>query len=259
MGMTMNEYLLNWRSVLRAQTSLQPQSVVRISCLSLAILGLGACSVLKPLPPPAVPYDYRDRHAVVMSEEPYAVDLFPEVSEGRIDRVTGGVLREFVDRYRRFGEGPVTLMAPRDAGRSTHIRQKISVVRSALASMGLSAAINEATYPIVDPALGTPIRLSFRSLKAKVSHRCGEWPDDLASGGSIEGWQNKSYWNFGCASQQTLAAQIADPRDLVQPRGETASDVEIRMRAIEALRKGDDPVTKWNEKATNISKVGASQ
>ena len=84
---------------------------------------------------------------------------------------------------------------------------------------------------------------------AKVKGPCGEWPDDLASGGSLDGWQNTTYWNFGCANQATLAAQIADPRDLVEPRGETPGDVETRMRAIQKVRQGADPGTGWAAKA----------
>jgi pilus assembly protein CpaD len=100
------------------------------------------------------------------------------------------------------------------------------------------------------------LRLSFEALKAKVANRCGEWPRDLASGTSLAGWQNESYWNFGCAEQSTFAAQIADPRDLLGPRGKTPSDIEMRMRAIDRLRSGQDLSTSWQVKGTSIGSVG---
>jgi pilus assembly protein CpaD len=112
------------------------------------------------------------------------------------------------------------------------------------------------SYPLVDDKLAAPIRLSFQALKAKVANRCGEWPQDLASGSSVNGWQNETYWNFGCANQATLSAQVADPRDLANPRGETASYVEMRMRAITKLRMGEDPSTNWRMKPSSISSVG---
>ena len=37
----------------------------------------------------------------------------------------------------------------------------------------------------------------------------------------------------------------SDPRDVATPRGETPPDVEMRIRAIGHVRKGDDPGTKW--------------
>jgi len=76
-------------------------------------------------------------------------------------------------------------------------------------------------------------------------------------GSSVEGWQNKPYWNFGCATQTMVAAQTADPRDLVEPRGEEPSDTIIRARAIDSVRKGTDPNTNWIVKNSNIGTVGS--
>jgi Flp pilus assembly secretin CpaC len=53
--------------------------------------------------------------------------------------------------------------------------------------------------------------------------------------------------NFGCASQSVIAAQVDDPRDFVQPRALGPSDVEMRTRAIEAVRNGQDPGTQWKD------------
>jgi len=58
------------------------------------------------------------------------------------------------------------------------------------------------------------VRLTFTSIKARVASECGVWPTDVGSG-----FRNENYENFGCASQQNLAAIIADPNDLISPRG----------------------------------------
>ncbi len=137
-------------------------------------------------------------------------------------------------------------------------RLGVAEVRRALAANGVGGSVYVGTYPVTDPGLAAPIRLSFRGIKAKTANRCGDWPADLASGASLEGWQNQTYWNFGCANQTTLAAQVADPRDLVSPRGETASDIEIRMRGINKVRQGADPATTWQTKQSNISNVGGN-
>ena len=120
----------------------------------------------------------------------------------------------------------------------------------------LGAMVYVGAYPVRDPALAAPVRLSFTGVKAEVAGRCGEWPDDLASGASLDGWQNRAFWNFGCANQATLSAQIADPRDLLSPRGETPQDIETRMRAINKVRAGSDPSTGWVTKSGAISGVG---
>ena len=117
-------------------------------------------------------------------------------------------------------------------------------------------AHGQQTAEVRDAALAAPIRLSFTGVKAEVAGACGEWPDDLASGASLDGWQNRAFWNFGCANQATLSAQLADPRDLLGPRGETPQDIETRMRAINKVRAGADPSTGWATKSGAISGVG---
>jgi pilus assembly protein CpaD len=100
------------------------------------------------------------------------------------------------------------------------------------------------------------VRLTFVGLKATVGSQCGQWPSDLASGSTMQGWENRQWWNFGCATQSTLAAQIDDPRDLVAPRAESASDVQLRTRAIGDLRQGRDPGTAWAVGNTSIGNIG---
>ncbi len=88
--------------------------------------------------------------------------------------------------------------------------------------------------------------------------RCGQWPLDLASGGSTDGWNNESYWNFGCATQATLAAQVDDPRDFAHARALGPADEEMRLRAIKDVREGQDPGTNWSVKLTPIGQVGGN-
>lgn len=231
----------------------------RIALLVITTVLLGGCGVNRVVPPPNQPYDYRDRHPVVLADTQNTLDIFPANSNGRIDYTTAGRIREFIDRYRRFGHGPVTLLRPVGSQAATRIGAMTGLVREALNAAGLRDHVIVSDYPVTDPELAAPIRLSFAGIKAKVSGRCGEWPDDLASGASLNGWKNETWWNFGCAEQQTLAAQIADPRDLASPRGETPVDTLTRLRGIEAIRKGKDPGTEWRREKQDISRTGGFQ
>jgi len=221
------------------------------------VLPLGACGINRTLPPPTTAYDYHERHPVALVDEGYSIDVFPSASGRRLDPATQGRVREFVRRYRQLGHGQITMLAPSGSA-SAASRGSVDALRHALSSNGVSGSLYVGSYPVSDPTLASPIRLSFQGIRAKVAHRCGDWPSDLASASSLEGWQNSTYWNFGCANQQTLAAQIADPRDLASPRGETDSDIEMRMRAISKVRTGVDPTTKWDIKGTNIGGVGGN-
>jgi pilus assembly protein CpaD len=173
-----------------------------------------------------------------MAEAQTTIDIFPHLIDGGLDGETRLRLHDFASRYRRFGQGRVTLLAPIGGPGSGLTQRELDSVRRALAAEGLGEALFVSTYPVKDVKLASPMRVYFTGIKAQVAGKCGEWPDDLASASSLDGWQNRTYWNYGCATQATLAAQIADPRDLVTPRGETPQDVETRMRAITALRSG---------------------
>lgn len=234
------------------------RDILRLGNVFLVLLAapLGACAVQRSLPPPVTPYDYHDRHPVTLSDAPQVLDVFPSTLHGRIDPKTQGRVDEFVARYRELGHGQVTMLTPVGSPAAAATATEAGAVRRALASAGLSGNIMMGNYPVTDPTLAAPIRLSFQSIKAKVPDRCGQWPRDLASGSTVDGWQNESYWNFGCASQSTLSAQVADPRDLANPRGASTSDIEIRMRSINKMRQGVDPSTIWRLKASDISSVG---
>ncbi len=230
-----------------------------VRALSLALLApLGACGYNKVYQQPIVASDYHDRHPIVLAEAPTTADVFPQPMGRRLDHESEFRIRHFIARYRRFGQGMITVLAPIGAANAAASRTGLEDVRAALAAGGVGQSLSIATYPVADPNLAAPIRLSFTGMKAKVAGRCGEWPDDLGSGSSLDGWENNSFWNFGCSSQAMLAAEIADPRDLVEPRGETPPDIEMRTRAITKVRGGNDPATGWSGKTSSISAVGGN-
>jgi type IV pilus biogenesis protein CpaD/CtpE len=55
-----------------------------------------------------------------------------------------------------------------------------------------------------------------------------------------------------------LAAQIDDPRDFARARALGPSDEEMRLRAIAAVRQGQDPTTSWKVQLTPIGQVGGN-
>jgi pilus assembly protein CpaD len=91
------------------------------------------------------------------------------------------------------------------------------------------------------------IRLSYSRISA-VAGPFGVWPEDL--GPSIKNksyYENKSYYNFGCAYQRNMAAMVDNPSDLVQPRPETPAYTLRRSEAFEKYRKGTTTTTAYPE------------
>ena len=241
--------------MLKSPTHIQrarKQGVLWLS-LATAALSLSGClsGVQYATDNPVLTPDYHDRHPIVLAKAPTTLDLFPV--GGRLDALSRDKLKNFAERYRGFGSGEIAILTP--AGDATN-RQVVGEIRGQLYSEGLRGYVSVGSYPVEDRKLASPIRLVFQGLKAKVADRCGLWPTDLANGSSIEGWKNDDYPNYGCATQSALAAQIDDPRDLVQARGSTPPDETMRLRAIEKVRQGSDPGTDWKTSITSIGQVG---
>lgn len=67
-----------------------------------------------------------------------------------------------------------------------------------------------------------PLHLSFLHYVAQAPD-CPDWSENVARDP-----QNMPWPNMGCAVQRNLAASIDDPRDLIEPRGETPRSGERR-------------------------------
>jgi pilus assembly protein CpaD len=197
---------------------------------------------------PAFPGDIEARHPIALVSAPTSLDIYP--NGGRLDARTLANLKDFAARYRKFGSGQILILTP---GRNGADQSVVSAIRAALANGGAGARIGVSSYWPTSGDRAPPIRVAFVGLEAKVATPCGVWPEDLASGSSLEGWKNEPYANFGCATQAVIAAQVDDPRDFVEPRALGLSDGEMRIRAIQNVRKGQDPGTTW---ATGLTPIG---
>lgn len=231
-----------------------PRRAARILAAALLAAGLSGCGRTDRIVASSVPLDdYHARHPIVLAQTRDSIDVFPTHS-GRLDNHTAKQVYAFALQYRDFGQGRVVILLPRNGD----ARAVAGEIKRVLVAGGVRGPIDTATYPVADPSLAAPIRIAFDGLRAKVADQCGQWPRDLASGSSVEGWDNKPYWNFGCATQTMIAAQASDPRDLVTPRGEEPADTLMRARGIDAVRKGGDPNTNWAVRSTSIGGVGGN-
>ena len=225
------------------------------SCASLVVVavGLSACQT-DPVATGSIgaAYDVRQRHPIVLAETPRHLDVFVGGAFTRLDPRQRQDVREFAREYFRTGKSGLTISTPQGVRYPRNVELTVAAVRHALAEEGVPpGAIRVQTYRPADPAIASPIRLSFDRLQAKVASQCGQWPDDI--GGITypkDGWDNHGYWNLGCAYQANFAQQVADPRDLVRAQPETPADTVQRMNRIGKVRNSEDPTTIYKKEAT---------
>lgn len=209
-------------------------------------LALAGCSSLRPTQQAFAPDEYEQRHQIKIGDAVRHLDVF---AAGRqLDARQQRDISEFGREYAQHGRGAIVMALPSGA----QVGHGVHAIRAAL---GVNAPIQVSHYQ-ADPRLGaSPVRLSFMKLQAQVATPCGLWPDDLAGTKDQQTWQNRPYHNLGCSYQSMLAAQVADPIDLVRPRPEGRVDLLKRTKDIEALRKDQDPSTNWRKDDAKVKEA----
>ncbi|AOO80086.1 CpaD family pilus assembly protein [Bosea vaviloviae] len=217
-------------------------------------LTLGACAKTADVTGSLAPIDTRERHPIVLRDAPRSLDVFVGRAGGGLDARQAEDVADFAREYRRAGRGGLVAEVPTGMRREMAAHDTLNAIRATLARSGVSAAaLSVRTYPVNDPGLASPIRLTFASLQAGLPHSCGQWPEDTGMSSFKTSASNAPYWNLGCATQATFAAQVADPIDLVRARSEGRPDIAKRMGAITKLREGKDPSTEYRQQTPQIN------
>lgn len=201
--------------------------------LGLALL-LGACSTLS--------NDGSDARTVAQ-EHPIAVDTQVVTLTIPVENAAAGLsttdrarVRAFAQSYLRNGHGPVSVTAPTGSRNDLSASDAAIDARAVLDETGVDTAdIESAAYRSDEEK--RDLVLSYTRYVA-TPPVCGDW-----SSTRVRDFKNLSSPNYGCATQNNLAAMIADPRDLTQPADETPADANARTRMIGAYRRGEKTAT----------------
>ncbi len=210
---------------------------------------LGACTdTTREVATASVPEDYRLRHPIAIQEADRSVVIFVGHARGglsasqRADVI--GLARVWVSE----GTGAIVADVPVDTPNARAAESAFREIRALLAAGGVPArGITLHHYHPDDPRTLATIRLSYPKIAA-VAGPCGLWPEDLGpSVNNPNHFENKSYYNFGCAYQRNMAAMIDNPSDLVQPRPETPAYTMRRTEGFDKYRKGTTTATDYPE------------
>lgn len=200
--------------------------------LAVAAIGLlSGCANRDSITVGSIPDDYRTSHPIVISEKDEKIDLPVGAGDRGMTQYQRQTLAGFLDGYDKGAAPALTILVPSGsaneiaaaaAGRDfAKFATKNGVRRNRIAIASYQAGASETS---------APVRVSYSRLRAHTD-KCGRWPDDL-----LQGTENKHYANFGCSYQNNLAAQIANPADLIGPRKQTPIDAENRSAVIDVYR-----------------------
>lgn len=186
----------------------------------------------------SVPDDYRLRHPITLAEVQHTLDVPIGSGERTLTTPLRDLVRGFAQDYLALSKSTVSIALPTSSANAGAAHNVKGDLRRVLIEAGVkSNHIVLTSYDPTEASASAPIRLSFVAVTA-ITGDCGQWPTDLF-GPTIR--DNTNWENFGCATQQNLAAQVANPADLVGPRGMTPIDAQRRAEVISIYRTDGNP------------------
>ena len=218
--------------VLMNNAAARPAGAPTLSVLAVAAFALLAgCAHRDSVTVGSVPDDYRTNHPIVISEKEKVVDVPVGLGDRRMSRIQRVAVDGFIAGYDRSAAPLVTIMVPQGSANQHAASSVAADMMTRLRAGGVpEGSILHQPYEASRYGDSAPIRLVYAEMAASTGP-CGRWPKDM-----LDNTDNKHWANFGCSYQNNLAAQIANPADLLGPRKPTSIDAENRSHAIDQYR-----------------------
>ena len=191
----------------------------------------------------SIPAAYRDRHPITMKEGKKSLTLLVGAGRGGLSPVQRAEVLAFAQNWKRDATGGITIDRPvsgaNERAANDTLKETLSIiVQAGVPNNGIGIR------PYHPGANHGALRLNYPLMVADAGP-CGFWPDDLGASNDRKHYENQQYYNFGCATQRNLAAMVAEPADLVQPRAEGPAYNAKRTYGIDKWRKGESPATTY--------------
>ncbi|MBR0717826.1 CpaD family pilus assembly protein [Bradyrhizobium liaoningense] len=233
-------------------TARQPLDRKRAARLGLALIGiavaLGACTHTETEVVASIPDDYKQRHPIAIEEQNRSIVVFVGHARGGLTAAQRADVMGLASTWLHEGTGAIHVDVPSDTPNARAAADSLREIQAMLAAAGIPPrGVMVRRYRPEDSRFLPPIRLTYSKIAA-VAGPCGLWPEDLGPSIKNKSWfENKSYYNFGCAAQRNLAAMVDNPSDLEQPRPETPAYTTRRNIAFDKYRKGTSTATTYPE------------
>lgn len=216
-------------------------TMLKIVLFSAAVAGLSACASTPPDQGPSKTaatetQQWTDRIKVTSAPDEIAL----VAHANGLSANQGAALEDLVGRWLQAEGRELVVTAPNNAGAMA------GQVRDRLIMLGAPAArVRIAGFDPVGPA-DNVIRIGFLRYAAEPL-KCGQTWENLAATRN-----NTVYENFGCAMAANLAAQVANPEDLIRPRDMAPPDAGRRDTVFGNYRKGEVSSSKKDEQASGV-------
>jgi pilus assembly protein CpaD len=204
--------------------TLSPRPLVPL--LLAAALGACAATPEKVALEPRTPLDTWAKR-IAVDEQPDEIRL--AVHDTGLSGTQARALSEFAVRWASAEAGEIVVQSPNGSDTGGAYRTGTGA-QAYLVDQGVPAHMVRLVGYDAEP--GAPVIVGFVRYAA-VTPVCGtEWGNLTSTA------RNETYANFGCAVASNLAAQVANPADLLGPRAMTPTDAQRRDTVMAKYRAG---------------------
>jgi pilus assembly protein CpaD len=215
---------------------------LRLACLC-AVLMAGSCAA--PMNDGSGPFeDPAVNHPIAVEPSYQSLKVSFSAADSGLMPDDAARFERFLENYRDHGNGAISISVPNQGD----TRAAASYFAERIAEMGINRdRILVTTHDGGD----TRVELNYIAFQASTAP-CGDWSKNLADTAS-----NLSSPNFGCSVQHNIAAMVADPRDLIEPRSMEGGDATRRAGVVDNYEKGKPtPADKTADQSGAVSDVG---
>jgi len=183
---------------------------------------LGGCWQSPRFQAPFTIANANERHPIAVRQGEISLDLAIYPSASGLNESQKGQVYTFLRDYKAQSSDRLLIRAPSGGPNETAAMRAYDDVRRAIRSAGIPGELVrlEPYFANGDPS--APLRLSYLQFVA-IPPDCPDWSEDIGRDPQNMPWVDK-----GCATQRNLAAMVANPEDLIRPRGETPRPGERR-------------------------------
>ena len=184
--------------------------------------------------------DASQRHPIVVSQQPANMSLRVARGSTHLTPAQRAQVIDFMSRYRGrdTGNGRISISVASGAANEVAVLHAVAELRELLRDFAVDDTRVAVQAYHGDREPQPPIRISYARFVAEGPN-CGNWAHNVG-----DAPRNLPYTDLGCSNQKMIAAQVANPADLLGPRSMTPNSGERRDQVWEKYIKGESTIAK---------------
>ncbi len=211
----------------------------------MAVLLAGSCAA--PVNDGTVLADGLANHPITVAPRYRSLELAFSTPSAGLAPQDENQLESFANDYIARGDGAISVSAPNGPNAS----EELAYFGNRLEQLGVPRSrILVGTHDV--GSTDGRVELGYVVYSASTAP-CGDWSENAGDTSA-----NLPRPDFGCSVQHNIAAMVADPRDLVAPRGMGAGDATRRETVISNYEKAQTTGSqKSSDQSGKVSDVGS--